>query len=68
MWSWWTSVVSQLQMRPCRAPSIDPGLGQPGFLDRGILDLSAWSWDDFLRAVTRTSIPNLAVSTEAGYG
>ncbi len=36
------------------------GLVSPEFLDREILDLSAWAWDDFLRANGDPRIPDLA--------
>jgi amidase len=43
------------------APSIKTrGLVSQEFLDREILDLCAWSWDDFLRANGDPAIPNLA--------
>ena len=42
-------------------PSIKTrGLVSPEFLDREILDLSAWSWDDFLRANADPDLPDLA--------
>lgn len=43
------------------APSIKTrGLVSQEFLDREILDLSAWAWDDFLRANGDPEIPDLA--------
>jgi amidase len=36
------------------------GLVSPEFLDKEILDLSAWAWDDFLRANGDPGIPDLA--------
>jgi len=44
-------VVSNYESDRAGAPSIRTrGLVSPAFLDREILDLSAWAWDDFLRA------------------
>ena len=36
------------------------GLVSPEFLEREIMDLSAWSWDDFLRANADPHLPSLA--------
>lgn len=38
----------------------NPGLVSPAFLDREILDLSAWAWDDFLRANGDPNLSRLA--------
>ena len=55
-------VVSNYECDRVGAPSIKTrGLVSPEFLHREILDLSAWSWDDFLRANGDPAIPNLAV-------
>lgn len=55
-------VVSNYECDRAGAPSIKTrGLVSPEFLHREILDLSAWSWDDFLRANGDPAIPNLAV-------
>lgn len=55
-------VVSNYECDRAGAPSIKTrGLVSPEFLYREILDLSAWSWDDFLRANGDPAIPNLAV-------
>ena len=41
-------------------PSIKTrGLVSPEFLDREIMDLSAWAWDDFLRANGDPQLPSL---------
>ena len=54
-------VVSNYECDRVGAPSIRTrGLVSPEFLDREILDLSAWAWDDFLRANGDPAIPNLA--------
>lgn len=54
-------VVSNYESDRPGAPSIRTrGLISPEFLDREILDLSAWAWDDFLRANGDHEIPNLA--------
>ena len=54
-------VVSNYESDRAGAPSIKTrGLVSPEFLDREILDLSAWSWDDFLRANGDPAIPDLA--------
>ncbi len=54
-------VVSNYECDRAGAPSIRTrGLVSPEFLDREILDLSAWAWDDFLRANGDPAIPNLA--------
>ena len=54
-------VVSNYECDRAGAPSIRTrGLVSPEFLDREILDLSAWAWDDFLRANADPAIPNLA--------
>ena len=55
-------VVSNYECDRAGAPSIKTrGLVTPEYLHREILDLSAWSWDDFLRANGDPAIPNLAV-------
>ncbi len=55
-------VVSNYECDRSGAPSIKTrGLVSPAFLDREILDLSAWSWDDFLRANGDPVIPDLGV-------
>jgi amidase len=44
------------------APTIfTRGLVSPEYLRREIVDLSAWAWDDFLRANADSSLPSLAV-------
>ena len=54
-------VVSNYECDRAGAPSIKTrGLVSPAFLDREILDLSAWSWDDFLRANGDPAMPDLA--------
>ncbi len=54
-------VVSNYEGDRAGAPSIKTrGLVSNEFLDREILDLSAWSWDDFLRANGDPAIPDLA--------
>lgn len=54
-------VVSNYECDRAGAPSIKTrGLVSPEFLDREILDLSAWSWDDFLRANGDRALPDLA--------
>lgn len=54
-------VVSNYECDRHGAPSIKTrGLVSTDFLDREILDLSAWSWDDFLRANGDPAIPDLA--------
>lgn len=54
-------VVSNYEHDREGTPSIRTrGLVSPEFLDREILDLSAWAWDDFLRANNDPHIPNLA--------
>ncbi len=54
-------VVSNYECDRPGAPSIRTrGLVSPEFLEREILDLSAWAWDDFLRANGDPAIPNLA--------
>lgn len=51
-------VVSNYEADRVGAPSIRTrGLVSPELLDREILDLAAWAWDDFLRA---NGDPNLA--------
>ena len=53
-------VVSNYERDRAAAPSIRTrGLVSPEFLDREILDLSAWAWDDFLRANGDPAIPDL---------
>jgi amidase len=55
-------VVSNYERDRAGAASIRTrGLVSPEFLAREILDLSAWAWDDFLRANGDPQIPNLAV-------
>ena len=55
-------VVSNYECDRAGAPSIKTrGLVSPEYLHREILDLSAWSWDDFLRANGDPAVPNLAV-------
>jgi len=55
-------VVSNYEGDRVGAPSIKTrGLVSQEFLDREILDLSAWSWDDFLRANGDPAIPDLSV-------
>lgn len=54
-------VVSNYERDRVGVPSIRTrGLVSPEFLDREILDLSAWSWDDFLRANADPHLPDLA--------
>ena len=54
-------VVSNYECDRAGAPSIKTrGLVSPAFLVREILDLSAWSWDDFLRANGDPAMPDLA--------
>ena len=54
-------VVSNYERDRADAPSIRTrGLVSPEFLDREILDLSAWAWDDFLRANGDPRMPALA--------
>ncbi|CAN1493069.1 GatA Asp-tRNAAsn/Glu-tRNAGln amidotransferase A subunit and related amidases [Mycobacteriaceae bacterium] len=54
-------VVSNYEKDRDGVPSIKTrGLVRPEFLDREILDLSAWAWDDFLRANADPNLPNLA--------
>lgn len=53
-------VVSNYECDRQGAPSIKTrGLVSPEFLHREIIDLSAWSWDDFLRANGDPNIPSL---------
>ncbi|MGV1088157.1 MAG: amidase [Mycobacterium sp.] len=53
-------VVSNYECDRHGAPSIKTrGLVSPEFLHREIVDLSAWSWDDFLRANGDPTIPSL---------
>ncbi len=53
-------VVSNYERDRQSAPSIKTrGLVSPEFLHREIVDLSAWSWDDFLRANADPAIPSL---------
>jgi amidase len=53
-------VVSNYERDRESAPSIKTrGLVSPEFLHREIWDLSAWSWDDFLRANGDPEIPSL---------
>ena len=54
-------VVSNYEGDRLGAPSIKTrGLVSTAFLEREILDLSAWSWDDFLRANGDPAVPDLA--------
>lgn len=54
-------VVTNYECDRSGAPSIRTrGLVSPDFLKREILDLSAWSWDDFLRANGDPAYPGLA--------
>ena len=54
-------VVSNYEKDRDGVPSIKTrGLVSSEFLDREILDLSAWAWDDFLRANADPNLPNLA--------
>ncbi len=54
-------VVSNYECDRPGAPSIRTrGLVSPEFLAREILDLSAWAWDDFLRANADPAYPDLA--------
>jgi len=54
-------VVSNYEHDRPGTPSIrSRGLVSPEFLDREILDLSAWAWDDFLRANADPDLPDLA--------
>ena len=54
-------VVSNYEKDRDGVPSIKTrGLVPPEFLDREILDLSAWAWDDFLRANADPNLPDLA--------
>ena len=54
-------VVSNYERDRAGVPSIKTrGLVSPEFLEREVLDLSAWAWDDFLRANGDPAIPDLA--------
>ncbi len=54
-------VVSNYERDRAGATSVRTrGLVSPEFLAREILDLSAWAWDDFLRANGDPQIPHLA--------
>ncbi|WP_439678153.1 amidase [Embleya sp. MST-111070] len=54
-------IVSNYESDRPGAPSLPTrGLVSPEFLTREILDLSAWAWDDFLRANGDPSLPALA--------
>ncbi|MBJ7401460.1 amidase [Mycolicibacterium sp.] len=54
-------VVSNYEHDRDGMPSIKTrGLVSPEFLQREVLDLSAWAWDDFLRANGDPNLPNLA--------
>ena len=54
-------VVSNYEHDRDGVPSITTrGLVSPEFLHREILDLSAWAWDDFLRANADPGLPDLA--------
>ncbi|MFJ4097194.1 amidase [Kitasatospora sp. NPDC089913] len=53
-------VVTNYESDRPGAPSLKTrGLIGPDFLDREILDLSAWAWDDFLRANGDPALPSL---------
>lgn len=55
-------VVSNYEGDRAGAPTIRTrGLVSPGFLQREILDLAAWAWDDFLRANGDPDLPDLSV-------
>ncbi len=55
-------VVSNYEGDRPSAPKIHTrGLVSPEYLRREILDLSAWAWNDFLRANGDTSFPDLTV-------
>lgn len=54
-------VISNYEGDRPGAPTIfTRGLVSPEFLHREIVDLSAWSWDDFLRANGDPNLPSLA--------
>jgi amidase len=54
-------VVSNYEGDRPGAPSMKTrGLVSPEYLKREILDLSAWAWDDFLRANGDPALPNLS--------
>ena len=54
-------VVSNYEGDRPGAPKIHTrGLVSPAYLAREILDLSAWAWDDFLRANDDPALPSLA--------
>ena len=54
-------VVSNYEHDREGVPSIKTrGLVSQEFLEREVLDLSAWAWDDFLRANGDPNLPNLA--------
>jgi amidase len=54
-------VVSNYEHDREGVPSIKTrGLVSREFLEREVLDLSAWAWDDFLRANGDPNLPNLA--------
>ena len=54
-------VVSNYERDRPGVPSIKTrGLVSPEFLEREVLDLSAWAWDDFLRANGDPALPDLA--------
>ena len=54
-------VVSNYEHDREGVPSIKTrGLVSPEFLEREVLDLSAWAWDDFLRANGDPNLPDLA--------
>jgi len=55
-------VISNYEGDRAGAPTIRTrGLVSPGFLQREIVDLSAWSWDDFLAANGDPQLSTLAV-------
>ncbi|GAA1935219.1 amidase [Kitasatospora viridis] len=54
-------VVTNYESDRPGAPSLfTRGLVSPDFLAREVLDLSAWAWDDFLRANADPALPSLA--------
>ncbi|MCT9819569.1 amidase [Microbacterium sp. W1N] len=54
-------VVSRYENdRPGAGSIATRGRVSPAFLEREILDLSAWAWDDFLRANGDPALPHLA--------
>ena len=60
-------VVSNYERDRAGVPSIRTrGLVSPEFLDRETLDLSAWAWDDFLRANADPNCPTSPPLTAVG--